>query len=72
MPKPPKTPQFPPLSQPCRLVPGKSRERVARELGMSVAEVARVERVALAKAFAEMTRRGLSYRDLISLMQTPN
>lgn len=63
---------MPAASPASRLVPGKSRERVARELGMSVAEVERVERVALAKALAEMQRRGLTYHDLISLLQTPN
>jgi len=59
-----------PISIPSRLVPGKSRARVAREMGMSVDEVARVERVALAKACAEMLRRGLTYRELISMLDT--
>ena len=69
MPKPPTLPPLPAPSGTSRLVPGKSRERVARELGISIDEVARIERVALAKAFSEMTRRGISYRDLISLIQ---
>ena len=71
MPTPSKMPPIPAASPASRLVPGKSRERVARELGMSVAEVERIERVALAKAYREMQRRGLSYLDLISLIQTP-
>ena len=58
----------PPPPPACRLVPGMSREEVARALGLTPAEVARIERRALLKCLAELTRRGHSYRDLISLL----
>jgi len=72
MPKTTDMPPLPTVSAPSRLVPGKSREKVARAMGISVAEVERIERVALAKAYAEMQRRGMTYRELISLLQTKN
>jgi len=68
MPKPPNMPSLPLPSPAMRLFPGLSREKVARNLGMSVDEVARVERMALAKARAEMLRRGLDIHDLLSLI----
>ena len=76
MPKPPKTAlilsDFPIDSPAFRLVPGKSREQVARSLKISVAEVARIERLAMAKCYAEMLRRGQNFKDLISLISPPN
>ncbi len=72
MPKPLSISDIPSPSPAFRLVPGKSRAAVARAMGISVAAVARIERAALAKACAEMSRRGLTYRDLISLIDNPN
>jgi len=72
MPKPPTLAPLPAASPAFRLVPGKSQAQVARAMKISVAEVARIERLALAKTYAEMLRRGLNFRDLISLIQPPN
>jgi len=68
MPQPPEIPPIPAASPASRLVPGKSRSQVARALKISVAEVERHERLALAKCYAEMTRRGLSLRDFFPLL----
>ena len=72
MPKTPPLPPLPGVSAPSRLVPGKSREQVARALKISADEVGQIERLALAKCFAEMTRRGLSIRDFLPLINLPN
>lgn len=68
MPQSPEIPQIPTASPASRLVPGKSREQVARQLKISVAEVERHERLALAKCYAEMTRQGISLRDFLPLL----
>lgn len=48
---------------------GLSRAAVARNLGLSEATVARIERTALLKARAELERRGLcSARQLLALL----
>jgi len=68
MPKPPTLPPLPVASPAMRLFPGLSRERVARNLGMSVNAVERIERVALAKLRAEVLRRGWNITELLSLI----
>lgn len=70
MPKPLSLPPIPAASPAMRLFPGLSREKVARNLGISVADVERIERVALAKCRAEMLRRGLDIHDCLSLIPT--
>lgn len=67
----PDLPNIPDQSGPSTLCRGLSRARVAANLGISVYEVERIERVALAKMRAELLRRGLDFEDLDSA-RTPD
>ena len=48
-----------------------SRAVVARNLGISESEVARIERRALLKARDMLERRGLSFKSLLALISNP-
>lgn len=50
---------------------GLSRAQVARNLGISESQVARIEATALLKARAEFERRGLTIRTLLAILN-PN
>ena len=49
-------------------LPGLSRAAVARNLGISETQVARIEARALLKARAEFERRGMNFRAILSIL----
>jgi|GEM_PF-5765982 len=51
-----------------RTLPGRSRQEVAKAMGVSVAEVARIETLALLKCRAACERRAMSLSDFLSLI----
>ena len=53
------------------LLPVLSQAQVAKNLNLSVAQVARIERVALLKARAEFERRGLNFRAVLAILSSP-
>lgn len=53
------------------LLPVKSISQVAADMGISVAEATRLERSALLKARDALERRGLTFRELLSLLYPP-
>ena len=55
-------------TQPSTALPGRSRQEVAKALGVSPAEVAQIEQLALLKLRRECERKGLTLKDFLSLI----
>ncbi len=55
-------------TKPSTALRGRSLQDVAKALGVSAAEVARIEQIALLKLRRECERKGLSINDFLSLI----